>query len=237
MSKKTYELTEELTKLGYKKNKEGDIVSPVITTGKMVMYFGDVLTPYQYNEAQNPRYAITQVIESEAELKRLEDIVETLSKIRFGDVEKDINYSTPIKLVDDKFIEAKKTPETWIDLKGKKVLRSHRADVTKSGKVIGRPNVLVYQGKGQPVVKIKEDAEIESYIYRGANISTSLTFATYKNGKEWGVTAYLNNVLFISHGEKLGGLGGAEFNNLDFGDVEDAGFNPAEDDIDLGVNV
>lgn len=109
--------------------------------------------------------------------------------------------------------------------------------VLKAGAPMKNPPALamVLDGKIVDLNDAETRAMQEKYFYSGAYVAPYVAVATYKaqDGKPGGANLYLNGVLFVKHGERIGGVNLAEVFKGHIGKAStvDPGTNALDDEI------
>jgi hypothetical protein len=112
--------------------------------------------------------------------------------------------TTGLRTGENKISKAEK-PESYEYLRGKVFINPKKVDRN------GAPKLFRYDPEIKGQVLLKDPEEIAEYFYRGAKVILSITLGTYDFAGKKGISMYLNNCMFVAHGNRIGGATGAEF--------------------------
>jgi hypothetical protein len=95
---------------------------------------------------------------------------------------------------------------------------------TSSG---SKPGIYRYMGKDQKNEPIFDEITDREAVYNGCYCRASVNISPYDHSGKKGVTAYINHLIFVKHGERLGGGRDSVANDFagvdldEFGDYDD----------------
>jgi hypothetical protein len=199
------------------------LYTPTIVTGVVTLDHCALLEPklgFNAKEGDKKQFtanAFCDAKDPNKPLAKLEEAVAALIK-EWGIPAANLD-TTGIRTGEDKIAKAEK-PENAEYLRGKLFIAPKKSDEK------GGPKLFKYDRETKAQILLKTPQEIDEHFYRGAKVVLSITASNYEFAGKKGITLYLNNVMFVAHGTRIGGATGAEFSgteiNYDFDSADDA---------------
>ncbi len=195
--------------------------SPTIVTGVCTLDHHALLEPelpYNGEEGKDRKsYKAVLFFDDKKGLEKLEVAIDALIKEAKWDKSK--LASVAIR-TGEQAIEVAEKPEAKEYLKGKWIITAKKS-------ADKQPGFFRYDRETKGKIVVKDPQEIKDLFYRGAKVVASVTASTYIAGANKGITLYLNNIMFVGHGTRLGGATGDEFSGMEI----EVPFDPIGDSI------